>query len=72
MSMDQLIGTINRNSGEVILRCKSKFIFSIGSMLKFRELIINTLLTIWKVKGKLHSVRGQIIQNYGQTKLLGV
>ncbi len=72
MSMDQLAGTINKQSGEVLLRFESKFLFSIGSFLKFPELIVNTLLTTGKVKGKLHEGKGQTIQNNGKTNLVGI
>ena len=72
MIMDNLAGTINKQSGEVLLRFESKFLFSIGSMLKFPELVVNTLLTTGKVKGKSHEGYGQIIQNNGKAKLVGI
>ena len=72
MSMYQLVGTIDKQSGEVLLKFESKFFFSIGSMLKFPELIVNTLLTTGKVKGKLHEGKGQVLQNDGKTKLVGI
>ena len=72
MSMDQLAGTINKESGEVLLKFESKFLFSIGSILKFPELIVNTFLTTGVVKSKLHEGKGQVIQNNGRTKLVGV
>tara|TARA_B100000965_G_scaffold401365_1_gene425075 strand:- start:381 stop:911 length:531 start_codon:yes stop_codon:yes gene_type:complete len=72
MSMDQLAGTINKESGEVLLKFESKFLFSIGSMLEFPELKVKTLLTTGKVQGKLHQGKGEIIQNNGKTKLVGI
>jgi len=54
MSMNQLEGTIDRNSGEVLLNFEARFLFSIGDILKFRELIVKTFLKTGKVKGKLH------------------
>ena len=72
MSMDELAGTINWQSGEVLLRFESKFLFSIGSILKFPALIVKTFLTTGEVKGKLHESKGQIIQKNGKTKLVGV
>ena len=72
MSMDQLAGTINQQSGEVLLRFESKFFFSIGSVIKFPELIVNTLLTTGKVKSNSHEGKGQSIQNNGKTKLVGI
>ena len=70
--MDQLAGTINKESGEVLLKFESKFLFSIGSMLEFPELKVKTLLTTGKVQGKLHQGKGEIIQNNGKTKLVGI
>ena len=70
--MHQLEGTINKQSGEVLLRFEAKFFFSILSFVKFPELMVKTLLTTGKVKGKLHEGKGQIIQNNGKTKLVGI
>ena len=72
MSMDKLEGTIDQNSGKVLLTFESKFLFSIGSMLKFPELIVKTLLKTGKVKGKLHYGEGVPLQNNGKTKLVGI
>ena len=72
MSMKQLKGTIYKNSGEVLLKFESNFLFSIGSMLKFPKLIVKTLLTSGKVKGKLHEGEGHILQNNGTIKLVGI
>ena len=72
MSMNKLEGTIDKNSGEVLLKFESKFFFSIGSMLKFPELIVKTILTTGEVKGKLHEGEGLVLQNNGTTKLVGI
>ena len=72
MSMEQLKGTIDKNSGEVLLKFESKFLFSIGAMLKFPKLIVKTLLTSGKVKGKLHEGEGYVLQNNGTIKLVGI
>ena len=72
MSMDKLEGTIDKKSGEVLLSFESKFIFSIGAKLKFPELIVNSLLKTGKVKGKLHEEEGQVLQENGKTKLVGI
>jgi len=72
MSMDKLEGTIDQNSGKVLLTFESKFLFSIGAMLRFPELIVKTLLKTGKVKGKLHEGEGLPIQNNGTTKLVGI
>ncbi len=72
MSMDHLEGTIDENSGEVLLRFESKFLFSIGPMLQFPELIVKTLLKTGKVKGKIHEGEGLVLQRNGTTKLVGI
>ena len=72
MSMDQLEGTIDKHSGEVLLQFESKFLFCIGDMIKFPELIVKTLLTTGNVKGKLHEGEGHPLQSNGSTKLVGV
>ena len=72
MSMDRLEGTIDKNSGEVLLNFESKFLFSIGAMHKFPDLIVKTFLKTGKVKGKLHEREGIILQKDGTTKLVGI
>ncbi len=72
MSMNKLEGTINKNPGKVLLTFESKFLFSIGAMLKFPELIVKTVLKTGKVKGKLHEGEGFPLQNDGITKLVGI
>jgi len=72
MSLDKLEGTIDKNSGKVLLKFESKFLFSIGTIIKFPELIVKTLLKTGKVKGKLHEGEGNLLQNNGTTKLVGI
>ena len=72
MSMDQLEGTIDRKSGEVLLKFESKFLFSIVATPKFPELIVNAILKTGKVKGKSHEGEGQPLQKNGKTKLVGI
>ena len=72
MSMEKLEGTINQTSGEVLLQFESKFIFSIGYMMQFPDLLVQTLLTTGKVKGKLHEGQGLKLQKNGKTKLVGI
>ena len=72
MYMEQLEGTIDKNSGEVLLRFESKFILSIGSIIKFPDLSVKTLLQTGKVKGKLHEGKGLVLQQNGKTKLVGI
>tara|TARA_B100001250_G_scaffold140415_1_gene120274 strand:- start:554 stop:1087 length:534 start_codon:yes stop_codon:yes gene_type:complete len=72
MSLNKLEGTIDKNSGEVLLRFESKFILSIGSIIKFPDLSVKTLLQTGKVKGKLHEGKGLVLQQNGKTKLVGI
>ena len=70
--MDKLEGTINTNSGEIFLRFESRFLFSIGSIFNFPDLLVKTSLQTDKVKSRLHSEEGLVRQSNGQTKLVGV
>ena len=72
MSMDKLEGTIDKNSGEVLLEFESKFILSILGIIKFPPLLVKTILTTAKIKGKLHEGKGSVIQKDGKAKLVGV
>mgnify|MGYP001385827769 CR=1 FL=1 len=72
MSMDRLEGTINKNSGEVFLKFESKFIFSIGTMVKFPPILVNSSLQTGKVKGRLHAGEGVILQKNGKATLVGI
>ncbi len=72
MSMDHLEGTIDKDSGEVLLKFESRFLFSIGPILKFPELIVKTLLKTGKIKSKLHEREGLVLQENGRTNLVGV
>ena len=72
ISMDKLEGTIDNNSGEVLLKFESKFIFSIGSIIKFPHLLVKALLQTGIVKGKSHEGKGLLLQKDGKTKLVGI
>ncbi len=72
MSMDKLEGTIDKNSGETLLRFDSKFYFSIGAILKFPELMVKTMLKTGKIKSKLHEGEGLALQKNGRAKLVGI
>ena len=72
MSMDKLEGTINKKSGEILFKFKSRFIFSIGNIIKFPDLLIKTSLTTGKVKGNLHEGKGLVLKENGKTKLVGI
>ncbi len=70
--MKKLNGTINRASGEILLNFESSFIFTVGSLIKFPDLFIKTLLETGKVKGALHHAEGLKIQNDGMARLVGI
>ena len=71
MTMDQLEGTIDKNSGEVLLKFQSKFLFNI-SIVKFPALRVKTVLTTGNVQGELHTGEGLALQNNGTIKLVGI
>ena len=72
MSLDHLEGTVDKNSGDVLLKFESKFLFNIGALLRFPPLIVRTLLKTGKVKGKIHEGEGLLLQSDGTTKLVGI
>ncbi len=72
MYMDKLEGTINKNSGEILLRFESRFIFTIGSIFKFPDLLVKTSLQTGIVKGELHEEKGLVLQKNGEAKLVGI
>ena len=72
MSMYILEGTIDKNSGEVLFTFESKFIFSIGTIIKFPCLLVKTSLQTGTVKGKLLEGKGRVLQTNGNRKLVGI
>ena len=72
MLLEKLEGTINNTSGEVLLNFESKFVLSIGPIIKFPSLLVKTILQTGKVKGKLHESEGLILQENGKIKLVGI
>ena len=72
MSMDKLEGTIDKNSGEILLTFQSKFVLTIGTIIKFPGLLVKTLLQTGKIKGKLHEGKGLFLQKNGKAKLVGI
>ncbi len=70
--MDKLEGTIHKNSGDVLLKFESKFLFSIGNMIKFPDILVKTLLTTGKVNGNLHKGEGIVDDVNGKIKLVGI
>ena len=72
ISMDKLEGTIDKNSGEILFKFESRFIFSIGGVIKFPDLLVKTFLETGQVTGKLHQGNGLALQKNGKAKLVGV
>ena len=66
MSMDKLVGTIDKSSGEILFRFEARFVFSIGSVIKFPDLLVKTILETGKVTGKLHQGSGLALQKMGE------
>jgi len=72
MSMQKLEGTLDKNSGEVLLDFESKFLFSICSIIKFPELHVETKLETGHVKSALFTERGFRRKKDGLVKLVGI
>ena len=72
ITMDQLDGKIDKNSGKIELELKARFVFSIGYIFHFPDLIIKTALQTGRVKSGLHDEEGLSRQNNGRTTLVGV
>ena len=72
MSLDKLEGTVDQNSGKILLEFNSKFVLSILSIIQFPPLLVETTLTTGKIKGKLHEGTGLILQKNGIAKLVGI
>ena len=72
MSMDKLEGTIDKHSGEILFKFESRFVFSIGAVIKFPDLLVTSLLETGQVKGQLHQGNGLALQKNGRAKLVGV
>ena len=72
MTMDKLEGTIDKNSGEVLLKFESRFILSIWNIIQFPDLLVKTLLKTGKVKSELYEKEGHVRQKDGKTKLVGI
>ncbi|WP_269623196.1 hypothetical protein [Prochlorococcus marinus] len=72
MFMNKLEGTIDFQTGEVIFDFNASFEFSICRLIKFPNLIINTILGTRRVKSRLFDVSGQVLQKDKQTTLVGI
>ena len=72
MLMNKLEGTLDQNSGVLVLKFDSRFVFSIGGLITFPDLLVKTSLETGKVKSKLHEGEGFALQKNGKTKLVGI
>tara|TARA_Y100001968_G_scaffold333097_1_gene394106 strand:+ start:5645 stop:6175 length:531 start_codon:yes stop_codon:yes gene_type:complete len=72
MNMEKLEGTLDQDSGTVILKFESQFIFSILSIFYFPALLIKTTLTTRKVKGTLQEAEGKVLNSNGEVTLVGI
>ncbi|KAI9080814.1 hypothetical protein K1719_037216 [Acacia pycnantha] len=65
-------GSINKESGQVDLEFKAKFLFSAGGVYKAPPLLVKTVLTSEESKGTRKSGRGKRLNEEGKCKLVGV
>ncbi|AAQ00520.1 MULTISPECIES: hypothetical protein [Prochlorococcus] len=72
MYLEILEGTINLDSGEVLLNFESRFIFSIFTKFHFPSLFVKTCLKTGTVKSDLYQETGNVVQQNGVAKLVGV
>ena len=72
MFMDRLEGTIDKNSGEIFFEFESKFVFCIGTLITFPELLVKSLLNTGVVTSKSHKAKGLVLQKNGKAKLVGI
>mgnify|MGYP001156843763 CR=1 FL=1 len=72
MSMKKLEGTIDTDSGEILLNFESRFTLSIGSIFNFPDLLVHTSLETGNIKGHIHEGNGLVRQENGQTRLVGI
>tara|TARA_B100000700_G_scaffold326097_1_gene436678 strand:- start:942 stop:1472 length:531 start_codon:yes stop_codon:yes gene_type:complete len=72
IKMYKLEGTINTDSGEIILTFESRFRLKIISLLSFPDLFVNTKLTTRKVRSSIYKSEGSPLQGNGETTLVGI
>ncbi|XP_062222453.1 uncharacterized protein LOC133921547 [Phragmites australis] len=69
---EALGGTIDRGTGQVDLKFRSRFCFSVGSFYKAPPLFVDTTLTSEESKGTIRSGVGERMDGEGRCKLVGV
>ncbi|KAJ1702243.1 hypothetical protein LUZ63_002022 [Rhynchospora breviuscula] len=67
-----LRGNIDKGTGKVDLRFKSRFWFSVGSIYKAPPLLVETVLTSEQSTGAIRSGVGERMNTGGKCKLVGV
>ncbi|XP_075495480.1 uncharacterized protein LOC142532848 [Primulina tabacum] len=67
-----LSGKINTESGQVDLRLKAKFYFSVGSIYRAAPLVVDTVLTSEEATGDIRGGRGARLNEQGFCALVGV
>ncbi|KAL6634913.1 hypothetical protein ACP70R_027584 [Stipagrostis hirtigluma subsp. patula] len=69
---EALRGTIDQASGQVELKFRSRFCFSVGSIYKAPPLFVDTTLTSEESRGAIRSGTGERMDGEGRCKLVGV
>ncbi|AQK54263.1 uncharacterized protein LOC100278102 [Zea mays] len=69
---EALGGTIDRATGQVDLKFRSRFCFSVGSVYKAPPLFVETTLTSEESRGAIRSGTGERMDEEGRCRLVGV
>ncbi|XP_073131250.1 uncharacterized protein [Henckelia pumila] len=69
---EMLSGKINTETGQVDLRLKGKFYFSMGSIYRAAPLVVDTVLTSEEARGDMRGGRGVRLNEQGSCTLVGV
>ena len=72
MYLNTLEGTINQETGEIILNFEARFMLQILYIFHFPSLSVKTTLNSGKVTSGRHEETGLNLQSNGKTKLVGV
>ncbi len=70
--MEKLKGSIDKKNGDIELNFEARFVFSIFSVYKFPDLIVNTSLKSSEIKSRLHFAKGKPLQQDGNTTIVGI
>ncbi|XP_051193328.1 uncharacterized protein [Lolium perenne] len=69
---EALRGTIDRTTGQVDLKFRSRFCFSVGSIYRAPPLFVDTTLTSEESSGAIRRGTGERLDGQGRCKLVGV